>query len=184
MPKPDTTPTAAETHRPTISVAKREALPQKCWVKRSGHWHKATPRGRQLNPGFDVLEWVVAEFPGEFFSPDDGNITFADPGTDVTILRTATIRVQILEEGAKLTSGDRDVSYGPPAVNLSCAGELKTVFRKWAQTAGVSISAGEQEALDQVMTKLARRATGTAKRDTYVDGATYFAIAGELSGEC
>jgi hypothetical protein len=88
-------------------------------------------------------------------------------------------RVQILNEGARLTNGNRDIEYGPPSINLAAAGELKAVFRKHLRRA---ISPGEAEAIDQVLTKIGRVATGTEpKRDTYVDGATYFAIAGEIA---
>ncbi len=88
-------------------------------------------------------------------------------------------RVQILNEGATLTNGDRDKEYGPPGVNLAAAGELKAVFRKHLCR---EISAGELEAIDQVLTKVGRVATGQQpKRDTYVEGATYFAIAGEIA---
>lgn len=87
-------------------------------------------------------------------------------------------RVAILNDGAALTNGDRDAEYGPPAVNMAAAGELKAVFRKHLRR---DISAAELEALDLVFTKLGRIATGKPKRDTYVDGATYFAIAGEIA---
>lgn len=85
-------------------------------------------------------------------------------------------RVQILEEGIALTSGARDLEYGSPLLNLSCAGELKAVIRKYAAR---KLHPAELEALDQVLTKMSRIVTGAPKRDTYVDGATYFAIAGE-----
>lgn len=85
-------------------------------------------------------------------------------------------RVQILEEGIALTSGARDLEYGAPLVNMSCAGELKAVIRKYATR---EVHPAELEALDQVLTKMSRIVTGAPKRDTYVDGATYFAIAGE-----
>lgn len=89
------------------------------------------------------------------------------------------VRVDILHEGAMLTNGNRDVEYGPPAINLAAAGELKAVFRKHLRR---EISPGEMEAIDQVLTKIGRVATGrNPKRDTYVDGATYFAIAGEIA---
>jgi len=89
------------------------------------------------------------------------------------------VRVDILLEAANLTNGDRDLEYGPPAVNLAAAGELKAVFRKHLRRA---ISPGEMEAIDMVLTKIGRVATGPrTKRDTYVDGAAYFAIAGEIA---
>lgn len=92
---------------------------------------------------------------------------------------TKPMRVAILEEGARITGGDREASYGPPKVNLACAGELKAVFRKHMRR---ELSAGELEAVDMVLTKLGRVATSPAPvRDTYVDGAAYFAIAGEIA---
>lgn len=87
-------------------------------------------------------------------------------------------RVKILHDGASLTNGDRDDEYGPPANNMTCAGELKAVFRKWLAR---DMSPGELEALDMAMTKLSRLSCGKPKRDTYVDAATYIAIAGEIA---
>jgi hypothetical protein len=91
------------------------------------------------------------------------------------------VRVQILHEGATLTNGDRDAEYGPPSKNLAAAGELKLVFRKHLAR---DISPGELEAIDLALTKIGRVATGKKpKRDTYVDGAVYLAIAGEIALE-
>lgn len=88
-------------------------------------------------------------------------------------------RVAILNEGAKLTSGDRDATYGDPVINLACSGELKAVFRKYMQR---KLSTAELEAIDMVLTKVGRIATGPKfHRDTYVDAATYMAIAGEMA---
>lgn len=169
----------------------KEALPKTCWVKIKGQWHKGTVEGRKLVPGFDVLEWAIKEFPNEVFSLDDRNISFdtvCPSQTQSNVVpegpgKPTAPRELLLRESIALTCGDRDAIYGPPEVNLACAGELKAVFRKWTQQAGVNILPGEQEALDQIMTKLARRATGTIKRDTYADGAAYWAIAWELSGK-
>lgn len=88
-------------------------------------------------------------------------------------------RAKILSDGIILTSGDRNRSYGEPIQNLGLAGELKRVFR-----AGCArrIGPAEQEAIDMVLTKISRLGAGQAPgRDTYVDGATYFAIAGEVA---
>jgi hypothetical protein len=87
-------------------------------------------------------------------------------------------RVKMLKEGISYTSGDRDDEYGDPGQNMACAGELKAIFRKFCRR---PITAAEQEALDMVMTKLSRLACGKPKRDTYVDGAVYFSIAGEVA---
>lgn len=91
---------------------------------------------------------------------------------------TDTLRVSILKEGAELTSGSRDADYGPPAINMAASGELKAVFRRHLRR---EMSLAELEAIDMALTKLGRLATGTAKRDTYVDCATYIAIAGEIA---
>lgn len=88
-------------------------------------------------------------------------------------------RVAILQEGSRLTSGDRDKTYGDPIINLACSGELKAVFRKYMQR---KLSTAELEAIDMVLTKVGRIATGPKfHRDTYVDAATYMAIAGEMA---
>lgn len=88
------------------------------------------------------------------------------------------LRVRILNEGARLTSGDRDAEYGPPAVNMAAAGALKAVFRAHMVR---DISPAELEAIDMCLTKLGRIATGRPKLDTYIDAATYLAIAGEIA---
>lgn len=87
------------------------------------------------------------------------------------------VRVDILHEGAKLTYGERDVEYGPPALNMEGSGELKAVFRKHLRR---PMSHAELEAIDMALTKIGRLASGNPKRDTYVDAATYMAIAGEI----
>lgn len=87
-------------------------------------------------------------------------------------------RVRILETGAKATNGDRNVSYGEPIYNLTLAGELKATIRQHMRR---DMPPGELEALDNVLQKVARCCTGGFHPDNYVDGATYFAIAGEIA---
>lgn len=90
-----------------------------------------------------------------------------------------SIRVSILQEGAALTSGDRDADYGPPSINMAAAGALKAAFREHMRR---DISLAELEAIDMALTKLARIATGPKpKRDNYVDCACYLAISGEIA---
>lgn len=101
-----------------------------------------------------------------------------DPPPIPSWVKTVPPRVAILNDAAKLTNGDRDKEYGPPARNMACAGEFKAVFRKYLAR---PISAAEQEAIDMVLTKVSRLACGKPKRDTYVDGASYMAIAGECA---
>lgn len=86
-------------------------------------------------------------------------------------------RAQILIDGARLTSGDRDATYGDPYINLGLAGRLKEVFYAGATR---QLGPAEREAIDLIFTKLGRIGTGsTIHRDNYLDGSVYFAIAYE-----
>ncbi|MGN6451436.1 MAG: DUF6378 domain-containing protein [Brucella intermedia] len=87
------------------------------------------------------------------------------------------LRVKLLLEGTQLTSGARDKEYGPPAVNMACSGALKKALRDHMTR---EMTPAELEAIDMALTKIGRLATGTPKRDNYVDAATYLAIAGEI----
>ncbi len=87
-------------------------------------------------------------------------------------------RVEILAEGIDLTWGDRDKQYGDPLVNMTLAGELKRLIRQYASR---EIPPAELEALDMALTKISRIVTGAVKRDSYVDGAAYLALAGEMA---
>lgn len=92
------------------------------------------------------------------------------------------LRQQILEAGLKGTLGDRNKSYGDPVINLGLAGTMKQAMRDYYSEHIRTIGPAEWEALDMVVTKLARALTGANPgRDTYIDGATYFAIAGEAA---
>ena len=88
-------------------------------------------------------------------------------------------RVLVLEEAANLTSGERDLAYGPPIINLSASGDLKDMMRHHLVR---NLSSAELEALDMVLTKIGRIITGPMpKRDNYVDAAAYMAIAWEAA---
>lgn len=88
-------------------------------------------------------------------------------------------RVLVLEEAARLTSGERDLAYGPPIINLKASGDLKSMMRQHIVR---DISSAELEALDMVLTKIGRIITGPMpKRDNYVDAAAYMAIAWEAA---
>jgi Domain of unknown function (DUF6378) len=90
-------------------------------------------------------------------------------------------RARILVSSVK-TLQDRDAVYGEPRTPLSCAGELKRVFLKYAARSPRQIGPGEHEAMDLALTKIARIATGpSVHEDNYVDGAAYLALAGEAA---
>lgn len=89
-------------------------------------------------------------------------------------------RVKIMLDGAALTSGPRDGTYGRPQFNMACSAALKEVFWTFQAQSARRMTLAEREAIDMVLTKLGRIATGPkVHRDNYVDGSTYFAIAGE-----
>lgn len=91
---------------------------------------------------------------------------------------TTPLRARLLLHGVELTTGSRNQSYGHPWYNLGAAGALKQVMREHQR---VPLPASVMEAIDQVQTKIARVLTGElSDLDTFIDGATYFAIAGEL----
>lgn len=92
-------------------------------------------------------------------------------------------RVAILFDAADLVSGKRDAEYGSPSINLACAGELMAVYEKYVALSPGLSNPAHGAAMRQVLLKVARAATSPVfNRDTYVDGAGYFALAGEAMG--
>ena len=87
-------------------------------------------------------------------------------------------RVAALETATQLTSTTRNAQYGAPLKNLSCAAALRAVYKEYAGE--YKYSPAHDAAIEQVMLKLARIATGqTGNAENYIDGAAYFAIAHE-----
>ena len=88
------------------------------------------------------------------------------------------IRLQVLETAADLTGNRRNVSYGEPIINLTCATELKRIYREYV---GHKYSPQHDDAMEAVLAKVARIATGQpGHTDNYVDLAAYAAIAAEV----
>lgn len=85
-------------------------------------------------------------------------------------------RVTTLETAIKLTSGDRNKSYGPPFDNLSDCAALWDAYLECRK--GGAISA-EDVAWMNVLQKIARSLQIGYHADNYVDAAAYAAIAGE-----
>jgi len=83
-----------------------------------------------------------------------------------------TTRKDILKEAIELTTNDRNASYGEPYFNHERIAQI------WSVILGHTIQPS-QVALCMAGLKLARLA-GQSTPDSYVDGAAYFAIAGEL----
>jgi hypothetical protein len=87
------------------------------------------------------------------------------------ILATASVsgRVLCLEEAARLTSGDRNKSYGPPVQNMQ---HIADIFNAWT---GRDLTAREVAQI-HIATKLARSQVTPDHRDSYVDAMAYRGI--------
>lgn len=82
------------------------------------------------------------------------------------------VRATILREAENLINGDRAQAYGPPEENFL------RIAKGWEVILGVDITP-EQVARMMAWLKIARLCEGP-HRDSYVDGAAYLALAGEL----
>ena len=88
-------------------------------------------------------------------------------------------RVQVLERGASLTSGDRDKTYGDPVSNMAHFAGMLTAY--FSSVMDYEFSP-EDAAQIMVMAKQSRCKANPGTpfhEDNYVDGATYLAIAAE-----
>lgn len=84
-----------------------------------------------------------------------------------------TDREKILEEAKALICGDRQVAYGPPEVNFLRIAKGWSIILKTGVTP-------QDVALCMAWLKIARLAHG-AHHDSFVGGAAYMALAGELA---
>lgn len=82
------------------------------------------------------------------------------------------VRATILREAENLINGDRAKAYGPPEENFN------RIAVGWSVILNADVDA-EQVALCMAWLKIARLCEGP-HRDSYVDGAAYLALAGEL----
>ena len=82
-------------------------------------------------------------------------------------------RKEILKEAERLTAEDRNKAYGPPLINHQRIAQI------WSVILGQEITPS-QVALCMVGVKLARLAQTPDHMDSFVDGAAYMAIAGEI----
>ena len=85
-------------------------------------------------------------------------------------------RKDILDEASRLTHGDRDKNYGTPLVNH------QRIAAIWSVILGLEITPS-QVALCMAGVKIARLVESPEHTDSFIDGAAYFAIAGELAGK-
>jgi len=85
-------------------------------------------------------------------------------------------RGNILDEAKRLIHTDRQKEYGHPLINHQRIAKLWSVILEKEITPA-------QAALCMAMVKAARLVQTPEHEDSYIDGAAYFAIAGELSHE-
>lgn len=98
-------------------------------------------------------------------------------------------RVDALQTAIKLTTGDRDKTYGSPVENMGTTAELFEGYfraRGWVVDHEVGQVTAEDVAVILALLKLGRVATGLNHNlpphaDNYIDGACYTAIAGECA---
>jgi len=84
-------------------------------------------------------------------------------------------RGKILDEAKALTYADRQNDYGTPTINFNRISRLLSAYLDCEITP-------EQGAMICALIKVAR-SMETYKADNYIDGAAYFAIAGELAND-
>lgn len=83
-------------------------------------------------------------------------------------------RGDILDTAASLISGERHKDYGDAKTNLDRIGKL------WGPILGVPVSAA-QVALCMNQVKVSRLTATPAHLDSWVDGAGYLALGGEIA---
>jgi hypothetical protein len=81
----------------------------------------------------------------------------------------------ILEQAKTLTNTDRQQSYGTPLSNFT------RIANFWSSYLEIDITP-EQAAMCMALVKVSR-SMQSKEVDNYIDGAAYFAIAGELSND-
>lgn len=95
----------------------------------------------------------------------------------VTVARVKRERDEILEEAARLISGDREDDYGSARDNFTRTGQM------WAAILGADDITAEQVALMLAALKISRLAQNTGHRDSWVDLAGYAALGGDIAEE-
>ena len=91
-------------------------------------------------------------------------------------------RARIMQKGIDLTTGDRNASYGSPHPNLQTFAHLVNVYLKGLGWEGPKLDSVDGSMI-MVLAKTSRVCVNKQHEDNYVDGATYFAIAGECADE-
>ena len=87
-------------------------------------------------------------------------------------------RQRVLEEAVRLTTGDRDKTYGDATTNMRAFAALIDAY--WTHRNPETSTPAHDAAIIMALAKIARIAVGqTTHRDNYVDAAAYIAMAYE-----
>ena len=81
--------------------------------------------------------------------------------------------LDFLRDAMMLVEGDRELEYGDKVINHGNIAKLWSAYLDHPLT-------GHEVAVMMCLLKIARTKIGKRTRDTYVDGAAYMAIAGEI----
>ena len=81
--------------------------------------------------------------------------------------------LDFLRDAGTLVEGDRALEYGDKVINHNNIAKLWSAYLDQPLT-------GHEVAVMMCLLKIARTKIGKRTRDTYVDGAAYMAIAGEI----
>ena len=84
------------------------------------------------------------------------------------------LRGDILQEASRLTHGDRNKNYGDPFTNHQRIASLWSVYLE------TEVSPA-QAAIMLALVKVARLIESPDHLDSFIDGAAYFAISGEIA---
>lgn len=85
-------------------------------------------------------------------------------------------RNEILENAARIVSGDRDKQYGNPENSFTEIGSL------WSAYLGREVTPLDVAIMMSLM-KIARIKTGNFKEDSYIDACGYLACGGEIASK-
>ena len=90
-------------------------------------------------------------------------------------------RVNILREGEMLTCGDRNAAYGDPEAACATYADLMNVYLKKRYGFEFPDLTSHDVAIFMTLMKVGRVANNMYRKDNYVDGAVYLAMAGEIA---
>lgn len=94
---------------------------------------------------------------------------------------TPTRAADLAREAAELVVGDRNAAYGDMVVNHQAIAAIWNGYLLARIVSGKPMELSAEDVVNMMESlKIARRLNGAYKRDNYVDGAGYAALAGEI----